>query len=136
MNPPLLTYTSDNLKRVVDSVVKNLTPDLLPKKYLDKNSKNWAFGHCHTSSSCIYKIFGAQNVNLYRALDPFVTHENFYHWWLIDKNGFIIDVTWTQYSPSRAMHIHKLGVKSGMLGFGYKRKVMDLLGRVRKDLDF
>ncbi len=67
---------------------------------------------------------------MFRALD----NNGIYHWWTQDKNGFVIDLTWSQYPATYAMQLHKRGEKKGLLGFGYKVKVNTLLERVRRDL--
>jgi hypothetical protein len=36
----LLDYTQDNLNLVIDIITKNLTPDLLPKKWITRNQFN------------------------------------------------------------------------------------------------
>lgn len=132
-NPPLLAYTSKNLHKVTKSIWRSLTVDLLPvKKFVPKNLQNSLYGHCHTASGCLYKIFGNENVNMYRAMDK----NGIYHWWVQDKNGFVIDLTWSQYSAADATELHKKGEKRGLLGFGYKVKVNTLLDRVRLDLKF
>ena len=73
----MFEYNELNLKKVSDSIVSNLTSDLLPKKWVERNSKNPMFGHCHTASACLQKIFGSENIKLYRALDD----EGIWHWW-------------------------------------------------------
>lgn len=127
---PLLKYTEPNLKRVSRTIVKNLTPDLLPKKYLAENAQNPMFGHCHTASGCLYKVFGSQNLHMYRALGP----DEIWHWWAVDHDGNVIDLTASQYSDRTVRKLHKAGEKSQMLGFAYRRRVMELLRRVRRDL--
>lgn len=45
-NPPLMSYDSNNLKKVTESIWRNLTVDLLPvKKFKQKNMQNSLFGH-------------------------------------------------------------------------------------------
>ncbi len=41
----MLDYTPDNLKLVSEIIHKNLTPDLLPKKWITRNQFNPLFGH-------------------------------------------------------------------------------------------
>jgi hypothetical protein len=96
-NPPLLNYSKKNLKKVSNSIYRNLTEDLLPlKKYIPGNKKNAMYGHCHTASGCLYKIFGSKNVHLFRAMDK----NHLYHWWVQDMNNNVIDLTQSQYSDS------------------------------------
>ena len=126
----MLDYTPDNLKLVSDVIVNNLTSDLLPKKWIKRNESNPMFGHCHTASACLQKIFGTKTIKLYRALDD----EGIYHWWAVDKEGQLIDLTADQYYSTGRKPPHESGIKSGMLGFGYRVKVLTLLDKVLKQL--
>ena len=128
-----MEYNEENLKLVVDSIRRNLSVDLLPKKMQDRNingGSNGTFGHCHTAAGVIYKIFGPKNVHMHRALDD----EGIYHWWAVDKSGKIIDPTSEQYTLLGRVPPYANGHKSGMLGFAYKKRVLTLLGRVQSDL--
>ena len=89
----ILEYTPENLNLVSGIILKHLTPDLLPKKWIDINKTNPMFGHCHTSSACLQKVFGTKNIKLYRALDQW----DVWHWWCVDKDGTLIDLTVDQY---------------------------------------
>ena len=126
----MLDYTPDNLKLVSGVILDNLTPDLLPKKWIKRNESNPMFGHCHTASACLQKIFGTKVIKLYRALDD----EGIYHWWAVDKEGHLIDLTVDQYYSTGRKPPHESGTKSGMLGFGYRVKVLTLLDKVLKQL--
>ena len=126
----MLEYTPDNLKLVSELILNNLTPDLLPKKWVKRNESNPMFGHCHTASGCLQKIFGTKVIKLYRAIDD----EGIYHWWAVDKDGHLIDLTADQYYSTGRKPPHESGVKSGMLGFGYRDKVLALLDKVLKQL--
>jgi hypothetical protein len=126
----MLDYTPDNLKLVSEVILDNLTPDLLPKKWIKRNESNPMFGHCHTASACLQKIFGTKAIKLYRALDD----EGIYHWWAVDKEGHLIDLTVDQYYSTGRKPPHESGIKSGMLGFGYRVKVLTLLDKVLKQL--
>jgi hypothetical protein len=128
---PLLKYNKTNLRRVSKTIVRNLTPDLLPLKYIVKNSKNPMFGHCHTASGCLYKIFGSQSLHMYRALDP----HGIWHWWVVDRERRIIDLTADQYPRKTVTVLYRKGTKSGMLGFAYRKRVLELFERVRHCLE-
>lgn len=129
-----LKYTQKNLKRVSKAIVKNLTLDLLPKKMWKRNKEggnNNKYGHCHTASGVIYKLFGPKNVHMYRAKDD----EDLYHWWIVDKKGKVIDLTAEQYTLLGKQPPYKNGKKAGILGFAYKKRVNILLERVKQVLD-
>lgn len=131
-SPPLLKYTQANLRRVSKVIKRNLAPDLLPLKYRAKNATNPMFGHCHTASGCLYKIFGSQSLHMYRAMD----NDGIWHWWVQDRDGNVLDLTAAQYPKSKVGKLYKKGKKEGMLGYSYKKRVMVLIQRVRDELCF
>ena len=111
-------------------ILKHLTPDLLPKKWIDINKTNPMFGHCHTSSACLQKVFGTKNIKLYRALDQW----DVWHWWCVDKDGMLIDLTVDQYLSLNREPPHAQGTKASMLGFEYRKRVLRLLELVTYEL--
>lgn len=125
-----MEYNENNLKIVSDTIIKNLTPDLLPKKWVERNASNPMFGHCHNASGCLQKIFGTKNIKLYRALDD----EGIYHWWAVDLNGKLIDLTSEQYTSTGRTPPHGAGTKSSILGFDYRKRVNRLLEKVTNEL--
>jgi hypothetical protein len=127
----MFDYNEENFKKVSESIIRNLSPDLLPKKWIERNSKNPMFGHCHTASGCLQKIFGSKNIKLYRALDD----EGIWHWWVKDINKKIIDLTVDQYlSVGRNPPSYDLGQRASILGFGYRTRVNKLLDKVLNEL--
>jgi hypothetical protein len=125
-----MEYNETNLDLVSKVIINNLTPDLLPKKWVERNSSNPMFGHCHNASACLQKIFGSKNIKLYRALDE----EDIWHWWAVDKEGKLIDLTADQYYSMERTPPYKTGEKSSMLGFGYRTRVLQLLDKVTNEL--
>lgn len=124
----MIEYNEENLKIVSEAILANLTPDLLPKKWVETNKTNPMFGHCHTASACLQKVFGTKNIKLYRALDQW----GVWHWWCVDKDGKLIDLTVDQYLSIGREPPHKDGQKASMLGFEYRTRTLELLGRVTK----
>jgi len=135
-NPPILPYTRKNLLLVGQLIKKHLTIDLLNKEYWETNKKNKMFGHCHNASGCLYKIFGANHIHMYRAKDGKFNDKDFYHWWVQDNvSGKVIDLTARQYkSKEKLTKLYKKGEKAGLLGFGYKKRVQYLLDKVTQEL--
>jgi len=125
-----MEYNIDNLRIVTNLILKNLTPDLLPKKWVERNSTNPMFGHCHTASACLQKIFGTQELKLHRALDD----EGIWHWWCVDNQNRIIDLTSDQYTSQNRQPPWDKGQKASMLGFDYRKRVLTLLGRIQPHL--
>ena len=126
-----MEYNEQNLKIVSDVIINNLTPDLLPKKWVVRNSANPMFGHCHNASGCLYKIFGHENMHMYRALDT----EGIWHWWVIDKENLLIDLTAEQYTSQGRNPPHAEGQKASMLGFEYRKRVLRLYDRVMTEYE-
>ena len=122
----------ENFIKVSDCIMKHLTPDLLPKKWVLRNKTNPTFGHCHTASACLQKVFGTKNIKLYRGLDD----EAIWHWWCVDLDGNEIDLTSDQYYITRRNPPYEKGEKASILGFAYKDRVNTLYERVRKELNF
>ena len=126
----MLEYNEINLNMVTKVIVNNLTPDLLPKKWIERNKNNPMFGHCHTSSACLQKIFGTKQLKLNRALDD----EGIWHWWCVDNNQNIIVITGNQYYSENRTPPYKDGQKASMLGFEYRKRVTKLMNRVQEVL--
>lgn len=125
----MVEYNEKNLQIVCEIIKRNLTPDLLPKKWIIRNEKNPTFGHCHNASGCLYKIFGSKQLSLYRGFDGEI-----YHWWVQDKTGKIIDLTSEQYTSVGKLPPYDKAEKSGLLGFDYKKRVVKLYDRVTNEL--
>jgi len=121
-----MKYNKTNLKLVSELIRQNLTPDLLPKKWVGRNATNPTFGHCHTSSACLQKIFGTKELKLFRALDD----EGIWHWWCVDKEGEVIDLTAEQYTSQGRLPPYEDGTKATMLGFDYRKRTLALYERV------
>jgi hypothetical protein len=74
---------------------------------------------------------------MYRAFDEKTSkqlNENFYHWWIVDKENQIIDLTASQYNQSYVKKLYKIGEKGSILGFDYKKRVKMLFSKVFHDL--
>ena len=126
----LLEYNPENLSVISEIIRSKLTYDLLPRKWFTRNMLNPTFGHCHNAAGCLYKIFGHENVHMYRALDD----EGIWHWWAVDLNGNLIDLTVEQYTSVGRVPPHADGTKSSILGFEYRKRVQRLLDKVTKEL--
>jgi hypothetical protein len=92
---------------------------------------NPTFGHCHNAAGCLYKIFGHENMHMYRALDT----EGIWHWWVIDKENKRIDLTSEQYTSLGKNPPYAEGQKASMLGFEYRKRVQKLYDRVMTEYE-
>ncbi len=126
-----MIYNKENLEKVSEAILNNLTPDLIPVKWRQRNSINPMFGHCHTASACLQKVFGTKELKLYRAQD----WAEIWHWWAVDNSGKIIDLTSDQYYSMGKEPPYDVGEKASMLGFSYRTRTLELLERVKKELD-
>jgi len=126
-----MIYNEENLEKVSKAILNNLTPDLIPAKWRQKNSINPMFGHCHTASACLQKVFGTKELKLYRAKD----WSDIWHWWAVDNSGKIVDLTADQYYSIGKEPPYDDGQKASMLGFSYRTRTLELLERVKKELD-
>ena len=126
----MFEYNKDNLDLACKLIVENLTPDLLPKKWVERNKTNPMFGHCHTASACLQRLFGTENIKLYRALDE----EGIWHWWAVTKEGKKIDLTADQYYSQGRVPPYVSGTKASMLGFDYRKRVYKLMELVKDKL--
>ena len=126
----IFEYNETNVKLACDLIMKNLTPDLLPKKWVERNKTNPMFGHCHTASACLQRLFGTQNIKLYRGLDE----EGIWHWWAVTKEGKKIDLTADQYYSQGRVPPYVNGTKASMLGFDYRKRTYKLLELIQNQL--
>jgi hypothetical protein len=126
----MFEYNGNNLDKACQIIANHLTSDLLPKKWVERNSTNPMFGHCHTASACLQKLFGTKNIKLYRALDD----EGIWHWWAVTKEGDRIDITADQYYSQGKTPPYEKGSKASMLGFEYRKRTYKLLDIVRNKL--
>jgi len=70
-------------------------------------------------------------LKLYRAQD----WAEIWHWWAVDNSGKIIDLTSDQYYSMGKEPPYDAGEKASMLGFSYRTRTLELLERVKKELD-
>jgi len=127
----LILYDKENLDKVSKLIVDNFTPDLVAVKFRERNSIEPLFGHCYAASACLQKIFGSKNIKLYHAKD----NEDIWHWWAVDKDEEIIDLTADQYYSTDRTPPYDKGKKAGQLGWGYRKKVKKLLTKVLDNYD-
>ena len=123
-------YNTDNLNLACKLIVENLTPDLLPKKWVERNKPNPMFGHCHTASACLQRLFGTKNIKLYRGLDE----EGIWHWWVVTKEGKKIDLTADQYYSQGRVPPYVSGTRASMLGFDYRKRAYKLMELVKEKM--
>lgn len=125
-----IIYNEHNLNLICELILQNLTADLLPKKFREENKTNTTFGHCHTASACLQRNFSSKQLKLYRAIDS----RDIWHWWCVDNDNNIIDLTKEQYTSLGKLPPYEDGEKSYRLGFAYRERMNELFDRVNKEL--
>jgi len=137
-----INFTKTNLARISKLIKKNLTPDLLPKKYLKQNELSSTFGHCHTANGLLWSYF-KKDLDLFNVEDTrlfdFYGRGSFYHWFCKRKdNEEVIDLTSEQYDDYTQTYLDELylqGIKkNATLGFDYKKRLLKLKELVDKEL--
>ena len=64
-----MIYNEENLEKVSKAILNNLTPDLIPVKWRQRNSINPMFGHCYTASACLFKSFRNKRIKTVSCQD-------------------------------------------------------------------
>ena len=87
-------YPMTEIDSVIGSIVSNLTPEMVTKKYREENKSNKMFGHCYHSSQALFYLMDTDVLEQRTAID----YHDCSHWWLVDKTTEkIYDITADQY---------------------------------------
>ena len=87
-------YPMTEIDSVIGSIVSNLTPEMVTKKYREENASNPMFGHCYHSSQALFYLMDTDVLEQRTAVD----YHDCSHWWLVDKTTEkIYDITADQY---------------------------------------
>ena len=87
-------YPMTEIDSVIGSIVSNLTPEMVTKKYREENAINPMFGHCYHSSQALFYLMDTNVLEQRTAID----YHDCSHWWLVDKTTEkIYDITADQY---------------------------------------
>lgn len=110
-------------KRLIRSIQKNLTPDLLPNEFWKKrNETNPMAGHCYVASEAYYHLSGEKLTPQVVRLSSKETH-----WFLKDSTGAIIDITKDQFDDPPP---YSRGRGSGFLTKMPSKRAQKLIERV------
>ena len=85
-------YPND-LEKVTKLILYNLHPKYLNRKYLRPNIGNPLFGHCYHTTQSLYYFFITTPLTIMSAKCEHAGN----HWWLVDGDENIIDITADQY---------------------------------------
>ena len=87
-------YPMTEIDSVIGSIVSNLSPEMVTKKYREENASNPMFGHCYHSSQALFYLMDTDVLEQRTAVD----YHDCSHWWLVDKTTEkIYDITADQY---------------------------------------
>lgn len=83
--------------KLINKIKKNLSDDLLSKKFLALKTKNddLTFGHCYIATETLYHIFGKNKG--YKPYVMRVENGKYTHWFLKNNKNHILDPTIDQY---------------------------------------
>jgi hypothetical protein len=85
-------YPND-LEKVTDLIKQKLNPKYLSPKYRETNKTNPFYGHCYHSTQAVYYFFKNTKFKIMSGKCDVSGH----HWWLIDEDNNILDITNDQY---------------------------------------
>jgi len=87
-------YPMTEIESVMGSIVSNLKPEMVTKKYREENAANPMFGHCYHSSQALYYLMDTDVLEQRTAID----YHDCSHWWLVDiTSDKVYDITADQY---------------------------------------
>ena len=87
-------YPMTEIESVMGSIISNLTPKLVTKKYRAENATNPMFGHCYHSSQALFYLMDTNVLEQRTAID----YHDEAHWWLVDNTtDKVYDITVDQY---------------------------------------
>lgn len=103
-------------------IQKNLTPDLLHKKF--RNQKNKYSGYCYVASEAFFHLNGGKIAGFKPKQ---MNYKGTSHWWIEDSNQKVWDLTAKQFTDKVPYH---LGKGRGFLTKNPSRRAYDLMVRV------
>jgi hypothetical protein len=111
MEPPLT-------ETIIDLMESVLTPDLLSKAERDiPKGAHPTTGHCAVAAEALFFLLGGKPYG-YKAMVAtyYVDGERCTHWWIVNKDGDILDPTAKQFTGTPPYH---LGKGTGFQGIRY-----------------
>jgi hypothetical protein len=123
-------YAQD-LPLVTKMIQSHLDIKLCPPKFRENNLGNPMFGHCYHSTQALYFFF--KDANLRAMSAPCDVAGS--HWWLVDDNNTIIDITDDQYLSVGKTPPYDKGKETSWYGWRNRthRKTLTLMNNVQPD---
>jgi hypothetical protein len=125
-------FTQENIDIVSNLIRKNLTKDLVEKKYKSQNDSNPMYGHCYHVTQAAYYLFDTDKLVSYSAIDD----RGEPHWWLQYEDQ-IIDITADQFKVRGVNPPYEKGKPSKWYGWRNRphKKSLKLIEKVIKNKD-
>lgn len=96
------------INELIETIQASLTSDLLKEEFVEGNKDNRFYGHCYVAAEALYhllKEYGIDGYESYIGRDE----NGYFHWWLQDHYGNILDPTKDQYLSKRLEPPYKNG---------------------------
>lgn len=120
---------SDKRYQLIKKIQSVLTDDLLIPYWLKQRSddEHPTFGHCYAASEALYHMLGGKSAGYkpMRATTPGGTH-----WWIVDKNGTILDPTAEQFTYKGITPPYNSGIGAGFLTKQPSKRARKIMKRV------
>ena len=125
-------FIKENIDIVSNLIPKNLTKDLVEKKYKSQNDSNPMYGHCYHVTQAGYYLFDTDKLVSYSAIDD----RGEPHWWLQYEDQ-IIDITADQFKVRGVNPPYEKGKPSKWYGWRNRphKKSLKLIEKVIKNKD-
>ena len=113
-------------------IIDNLEEKFCPPEYRELNKENKYFGHCYHSTQALYYFFG--NATL-RIMSAPCQGPAGHHWWLMDRDNNILDITAEQYDLFEFDPPYHKGKDSNWYGWRNRphRKTQELMHKIQPD---
>ena len=125
-------YPMTEIESVMGSIISNLTPELVTKKYRAENATNPMFGHCYHSSQALFYLMDTNVLEQRTAID----YHDEAHWWLVDTTtDRVYDITADQYYHVSQTPPYVDGKKKPWYGWKQRphQRTLNLMVRVLGD---
>jgi hypothetical protein len=118
---------------LIEDIKLVLSDDLLTehwKKIVRSRKCHPTTGHCYAASEALYHLLGGKNSGYKPAYGK--TKNGNTHWWIVDKNNNILDVTAEQFYFFNAKPPYETGIFSGFLTKQPSKRALKIINKVQR----